>query len=364
MNDVFFEIDFLALLLALLAITMIFFINRWKTAYISPRIYFSHLNAFHNLQTMRSSLSLWPKNLLYGSLGLFLLAFIDPHLQIAKEIQQTPGSFEGIAIYLVVDQSGSMAQKVHVIDEKQRFVTIPKIDLLKQVTLQFVQQRPQDLIGLVSFARRAQVLSPLTLDHKAIISKLSNLQVVANKDEDGTAMGYALLKTINLITATRHYAQELDNNIPDYLIKNAIIILVTDGFPAPNPLDQEIPLRNVDMDNAASIAKENHVRIYLITIDPALQSSEFIPHRNLMQRVADTTGGKYYLIDNVTSLSKIYDDINKIEKSSFVSFEGLSRDQQPQRFKRISFYPYLIGMGMLLLLGAIGLETVVLRPIP
>ena len=69
--------------------------------------------------------------------------------------------------------------------------------------------RPNDLIGLVTFARGAQVLSPLTLDDEAVIDQLKKLQVVTDEKQDATAIGYAVYKTVDLIAAAKHYAQEL-----------------------------------------------------------------------------------------------------------------------------------------------------------
>lgn len=370
----FFELDFTAFLLVVLFILALIPLWRWRRAFFDPVLFYPHLQDLQPPQytSWRAKLAFLPRLLKFASLGLFLLAFIDPHLQIEKFTADTVPK-EGIAVYIVADRSGSMAQKVRVLSPTERWITIPKIDLLKQITEEFIRGnsrlglagRANDLIGLAAFARTTQVLVPLTLDHKDVLSQLDKLHVVTNQDEDGTAIGYALYKTVNLIDATRHYAQDLvGTDLPAYDIKNAVIILVTDGFHAPNPLDQGHHFRSIDLISAANYAKEKNVRIYLVTMEPALASEEFGPHRRLMQKVAELTGGKYYLISDGMGLGKIYADIDSLEKSTLPPLSGLSRDEQPHRYLRVSFYPYLIALGAICLGTALLLYTTWLRRVP
>ncbi|MBA3958109.1 MAG: VWA domain-containing protein [Parachlamydiaceae bacterium] len=369
MSGIFFEIDWIALLLALAFCFCLYFLWHWQQRFAKPALFFSDVSAIKNQNSVRVKLGNLPNKLLWLSLILFTIAFIDPHFLKSRAGTWGDHPTEGIAIYLVVDQSGSMAEKVPVYS-KGRFETLTKMDLVKEMTTQFVKGseelsgRPNDLIGLVSFARSAQVLVPLSLDHQAIMRALSQLEVVKNKEQDGTAMGYALLKAVNLIAATRHYAQDLVGiDQPSYAIQSNIVILVTDGFPAPSILDQNNPLRNVDLLTVADYAKKNDVKVYLVTVDPKLNTEEFVPHRNLMKRVAEITGGQYYLINDKTSLNTIYTDIDQLEKSTLpVSFS--SKDLQPHRYQRISLYPYFIAAGLLVLLASALLNATLLRRIP
>ena len=45
------------------------------------------------------------------------------------------------------------------------------------------------LIGIVAFARYADALCPLTLDHGNLLAILDQLEVVRDRSEDGTAVG-------------------------------------------------------------------------------------------------------------------------------------------------------------------------------
>ena len=313
----------------------------------------------------------------YQCFASFLVAFIDPHFFVPKKHPISPNESqkalptEGIAIYLLLDRSGSMGNEVSATINGNR-VNIRKEDLLKQVTREFIEGnpsaglegRPNDLIGLVTFARVPQVLSPLTLDHQAIIKELSQVHVVKKFDEDGTAMGYAIFKTVNTIAATKHYAEELARKgNPAYNIKSSIIILVTDGLQNPSILDKNSRLRNMGLDEAASYAKQNGVKLYLINIDPNTYSSALAPERHQMERITKLTGGRLFIVNDPGDLTQIYADIDALEKSTLPQ-EGISKEKQPNLYHRISLYPYLIALGMLCFLAAIFLNTTVARKVP
>jgi Ca-activated chloride channel family protein len=319
---------------------------------------------------------LLPQFLKYGALFLFFLAFIDPHILIPKASKGNlppKEPLEGIAIYLILDQSGSMEEKVDAVLPNGSRRIISKIDLLKETTKAFVQSRPNDMIGLIGFARGAQVLDPLTLDHQAILDQLSKLDVQRGKNQEGTSLGYAIYKTANLITATRNYAQDLQGEgQPAYTIKSAIMILVTDGVPEPNPLDQGKRFRNMSIPEASDYAKQQQIRLYIINVDPGFVSNEYEPFRKQMKEATESTGGRFFIMSGATSLVQIYHDIDKLEKSKFpgqpeileLLQEKLPKDKLPNLYRRVSFYPYLVALGMLALLLSILLKTTVMRKVP
>lgn len=340
---------------------------------MSPHLLFSDLQDLRLApSSWKTTVSRFLRPMQFIALGLLFVAFIDPHFYFPKPGAADNIPKEGIAIYLVADQSGSMSEKITIASPDGVPITIPKIELLKQITIEFIvgdpklelSGRPNDLIGLVAFARTAHVLSPLTLDHNVIVKELSKLKVVQNKEDDGTALGYALYKTANLIAVTRHYAKDFGgSDQPAYDIKSAIIILVTDGFDDPSILDRGNPLRNMDPEAAAKFAKENDVRIYIISIDPVLGSAQFAPQRHQMERVAKETGGKYYLISQAYGLGQIYKDIDTLEKSR-LPVEQEDKEKLPHIYKRFSLYPYFIGLGMAVLFLSVILKTTLLRRVP
>ncbi len=379
-----FEIDTLAFAMAALLCVLCFFLAKWiKTT--PPHLLFSDLNSL-KLQEKRGR-ALWarlPHWLLRGAIAFFLFAFIDPHFFMEKSEEINRGRSaplkspsEGIAIYLALDQSGSMQEKVTASTGEGQRMSISKIDLLKDVTKKFVEGdpkseltgRPNDLIGMVAFARVPKVLAPLTLDHQFILDQLAQFDVVKDKDEDGTAIGYAIFKTASIVAATKHYAQVLRSaGKPAYAIKSAVIILVTDGFQDPNGLDQGNRLRTMAMREAAEYAKSQGIRVYIVNVEPKIASEEFSAQRHLMQQVAELTEGKFYLMTASANLSQIYAEIDRLEKSRFpqevIESSRHSKDQQPSLYHRVSLYPYFIGLGMACLLIAVILQTTWLRKIP
>lgn len=345
---------------------------RWSIIFETPRLFYPSVVDF-SFRGLRGKLAPLPGILRLLTLFCFSLAFLDPHYykeRIKDETFLNPEKnipLEGLAIYLVLDQSGSMSQEV-TIQRKQW----KKIDLVKQVTKDFVignQQlglkgRPNDMIGLVFFARGAQVLVPLTLDHFAILDELKKFNNVKDETQDGTSIGYAIYKTVDLISATRHYAQELSGEgKPAYEIKDGIIILVTDGLQSPNPLDSGKRLRNIDLAEAGEFAKKNNVKLYIINVEPRIAGKEFAPQRHLMERATELTGGKFYNVDESLGLHDIYAEIDEIEKS-VIPVDAVSKKLLPNQYERVSLYTLFLAIGIFYLFLSVLLDGTLLRRIP
>jgi Ca-activated chloride channel family protein len=367
-----FAIDYIAtvILLSLLLIAGLFKFFLFPPATL-PSLAFSRVKSL-KISSWRARLATFPSKLHLAALVCLMIAFIDPHLLFPKSkiAQQQhvllhPLPTEGIAIYLALDQSGSMAQPVAAIGENGEQESIPKIDLLKRVTKQFILDHPSDLIGLVSFARVPRVLVPLTLDQQTLLKQLDQIQVVKNPENDGTAMGYAIFKTANLIAATRHFSQELqqDGHAP-YTIKSAIIIVVTDGFQDPSHLDQGNRLRTMELDDAAAYAKSQGVRLYVINIDPALATAQYAPQRRQLQAITALTGGQYYLVSDDQQLQDIYATINRLEKGTVFHEASLQAADSKTAYTRFSLYPFFIFLGLGCLLAALFLDSFILKMVP
>lgn len=390
MSESSFAIDEYAALLALIFSGVCYAIHRLKKQHYFPQIYISSLASFRtDKKNWKERLSHLPDLLKIAALASLLLAFIDPRFYMEKY----PGSSnstlpnqenfatEGIALYLVLDQSGSMAEKVNIRSSKGYLKSVTKIELLKNATEAFIKGdpasnlpgRPNDLIGLVEFARTAQVVVPLTLDRKILLDKLAAFNVVQDPDQDGTAIGYALLKTAHLIVATKNYARDLiGQGKPSYEIKGAAIVLVTDGMQDPNPLDINSRWRQMDPREAAAYAKEQGIRIYIINVEPKFASEKFGPNRRQMQRAAELTGGKFFLLGNSTDLTSIYAEINTLEKSP-LPIQGelaealrkkLAKENLPEIYKTYFLAPLLIAFALFCLLLSVLLESTFLRRVP
>ncbi|MBA3722235.1 MAG: VWA domain-containing protein [Parachlamydiaceae bacterium] len=361
MSNFSFEIDFIALGLLLGFLLIAFQAKKYFSHFNPPYFFYSNVSDLKtDIKMGRSKWSSFPEKLNLLAFFFFSLAFIDPHLLIDRKpsFSQTSSEppKEGIAIYLVLDQSGSMQQKI-----STKYIPIEKIQLLKNVTKKFISQRPSDLIGVVTFARVPNVLAPLTLDHETLQKNLDQLQVVKSKEEDGTAIGYAIYKTAHIMAATRYFSSNLKNNIKaPYDIKSAAMIVVTDGMQDPSILDKGNRFRTIELDEAAEYAKSQNIHLYIINIDPQFASDQYAPHRRQLKRITNLTGGKFYLINDGGDLEEIYSEINKLEK-------GVIQTNKPKITippERWSFYPFFIALGLLCFFIATVLNLTLLRKVP
>ena len=112
-------------------------------------------------------------------------------------------------IVVALDLSGSM----EVPDFVFRGQRVNRLDMAKEVLEKFIEQRPNDRIGLVAFGGRAYIASPLTLDHDFLLQNVERLHL--HMIEDNTAIGSALATAVNRL-------RELKS-------KSKIVILMTDG---------------------------------------------------------------------------------------------------------------------------------------
>lgn len=357
------SVDLWAVGLAVILLFLSYLLYRWNNSSPQPEILFSNSGSLPPDSRWRAVVNHSPRLLELAAFTLLILAFIDPHMMLEKSAKTTGeppslASTEGIAIYFVLDQSGSMAEKVE---------GISKMDRLKGVVSAFIKENRGNMIGLVGFARGAQVLSPLTLDQNALQQKISDFSVVKEPSQDGTAIGYGIYKAATLIAATKHYAREIEQDrAPAYDIKDAVMILVTDGIQDPNPLDEENPLRTVDIPEAAAYAKQEGIRLYIVNVEPRLEQDKFAAHRSQMQKAAEATGGRFFIAASPDSLAGIIKQIDGLEKSRFPLQIDLlkNRNQTPFLYERIDFYPYLIGLALFLLAAAILIQTIWLRRVP
>lgn len=356
-------IDYLALAIATVFILAALWAQSHFNAHdVRPTFAFSQVLPLptHSLRMRWASLPNRLKQI--GFLCLFL-ALIDPHFllpikPVKSELPPPPIPSEGIAIYLLLDQSGSMSEEVSTSQGK-----MSKIDLLKQVTTSFIQDHPSDLIGLIFFARVPTIAMPLTLDQGDLLTELSQFHVVTDPNQDGTAMGYAIFKAANLISATRHFAQDLPPDArPTYEIKNSIIIVVTDGLQDPNRLDYGNRLRTIELEDAADYAKSQGIKVYIVNVDPSIAKEEFAPQRRQMQKITELTGGRLFLVDRQTDLQQVYHTIDQLEKEKLPG-QLVSRQIQSE-YQRFNLFPYLIAAAMVTLILAISLECLVIKRVP
>lgn len=298
------------------------------------------------------------------SLAVLLLIIAVARPQRADEL--TKITTEGVALELVVDRSSSMSQR-DLVDDDGRAYT--RLQAVKQVVEGFIEGdgdklpgRVGDLIGLTVFAGYPDTVCPLTRDHKHLIRALDDVQVPTVKQEDGTAIGDALLLGLERIrNIGRHTPDE-----QDFKIKSRAIILLTDGEQNAGEFK---PLE------AAEAAKALGVKIYAIGAAPTYRiiRSPFgntrqrvpIDERSLKQ-IADITGGEYFRATDASSLASIYAEIDKLERSKvdeqrYYLYEELA--YQPINIGRLELPPPLLVALVLLAVESL-LANTRLRRVP
>ena len=261
----------------------------------------------------------------------------------------------GIAIYLLIDRSSSMVEPLQLNNGEK----IAKIQYVKELTQQFIKERPNDLIGLIGFARRAEIVCPLTLDKEELISRLRGITPVEQDSDDGTAIGYAIFKTVNLILSTKHFAELLqEKKKPSYLIENQVIVLLTDGLQSPHPLDHGHPFRSIPPEEAIQYAEYNGIHLYYVGVDPVLAKDQFFHQLLSLQQAVEKTHGSFFLSSNEKPLDRIYQQIDTLEKSTLFS------EQKKEHSDKQPCTSILLFSGLICLLIAISLETVIVRRTP
>jgi len=344
------SIDFLSLFFCMLFFGGLLFLKS-RFHFQKPALLLSRSFVPLRKKGLKEKLHSLEMPLRWGALFCFGIALSNPERVFHKEQIKVEAATKGIAIYFLVDRSGSMQEKIT--------PEVAKIDWVRHATAGFIKKRTNDLMGLIAFARKADLLSPLTLDHATLQNKLDEMKVAKTEAEDGTVIGYSIFKTVNLIVGTRHFAAELKGREKSaYSIKNQIIVVLTDGLQSPNPLDRNNPFRFMGLKNAAQFAQENEVRIYFIGVVPDQEREAFMDQMHTFKEAVENTGGHFYLTPNEESLAAIYDSIDAIEKSDVVS-KSVHVGK-----KAVSLAPYFAACGLFLLVASILIETCFARLIP
>lgn len=224
-------------------------------------------------------------------------------------ISQDQDEAKGIDIMLTVDVSLSMLATDFEPD---------RLSVLKNIAIDFINKRPNDRIGLVTYKLEAFPKMPLTFDHEALINEIKNIN--QREMEDGTAVGEGLAVAVNHLQKSK--------------AKSKIVILMTDGV---SNIQNVIPPLL-----AAELAKSNNIKVYCIGIGTegyALMPvgvDEFgyiyneMPvtiDENTLREIAQITGGKYYRATSGEKLEEVYNEINHLEKSEINSSKTFNYEE-------------------------------------
>jgi Ca-activated chloride channel homolog len=272
----------------------------------TPGVTFSSTSALSALgRRRRSRAGALLALLTHLALASLIVALARP--QLGRTLTRIEAS--GVDIMLALDVSRSMLAEDYNIGAQRA----NRIDAVKQVTEQFIRQRPNDRIGIVAFAGRPYLVSPLTLDHDWLIHNLDRLQI--GMVEDGTAIGSAIASAAN--------------RLKDKEAKSKLIVLLTDGD---NNAGRVTPL------TATEASKALGIRIYAIGAgtngevpfpfnDPfgrtVYRNVRMEYNDDLLKQIASISKGKYFRAADTHSLKEVFNEIDKMEKTK-VSVEKTS----------------------------------------
>lgn len=218
---------------------------------------------------------------------------------------------EGVAIMMVVDISSSMSDT----DLSPPGRQYTRLDVVKDVFARFVQGeadeprlpgRPNDLIGMIRFARYADAVCPLTLDHRALLEVLRQTYIVTPRtEEDMTAIGDGLglaVERLRDLKRTTGAGEQLQ-------IRSKVILLLTDG---------ENNAGMITPQQAGELAAMHDIKVYSIMAGTG-QNVGFgtrlpIDDRDL-RHIAEVTGGRHFEAHDREALVQICAEIDRLERT-------------------------------------------------
>ncbi len=276
--------------------------------------------------SLRALAARWgPDALRFFSLALIVLALARP--QALKALGGGMGP--GIDIMLVIDTSLSMSA----ID----FDPQNRLQAAIEAASKFIEGRTSDQIGLVNFGGAPQLSCPMTTDYGALEHALDAL-TPGDTRTNGTALGDAIVSGLN--------------HLKEGAAKSKVMILLTDGRSNTGVID---PM------TAAALAAQYGVKIYAIGCAKIGQS--YVPMNNpfggktmvpigddldepILKKIADATGGLYFRASSKTKFDKIYETIDRLEKSEI---------RQAGSVERTDLYRGPAAAAAVLFLAAVGL---------
>tara|TARA_B100000242_G_scaffold181911_1_gene130550 strand:- start:1574 stop:2572 length:999 start_codon:yes stop_codon:yes gene_type:complete len=255
---------------------------------------FSNLKSFDS-NTLKSKL--YPLINIFRIITLLLVIVALARPQEISNSTRTKTS-SGIDIVIAVDISSSMLAQ----DLKPN-----RLEALKTVASQFINDRINDRIGLVIYAGESYTKTPVTSDKDVVIKSLSDI-TFDGIIEDGTAIGMGLATSVNRLKESK--------------AKSKVIILLTDGVNNSGFIDPS---------TAADLAANFEIKTYTIglgTNGNARAPVALNPNgsfrfgmtkveidEELLKNVASKTGGLYFRATDNKKLAEIYNEINKLEKT-------------------------------------------------
>jgi Ca-activated chloride channel family protein len=238
----------------------------------SSSYYIPHLNIYNQTTTINNQFI----TLIQWLLIIFaLIALASP----VKHLQTIHKKSDGIDIVLALDTSRSMR---HIGFDRQN-IEKNRWQVVQDIVKDFIPKRVNDNIAIVVFGTAVMTASPLSYDKEAQKEILSHLDIGVAGDK--TALLDSIAASVNILKSSK--------------AKSKIIILLTDGEDTASKIPYQVAIK---------LATKHNIKIYTIAIGQINQ--------NLLHKIATATKGSFFKANSKDDLTQIYDQINKLEKSS------------------------------------------------
>lgn len=242
---------------------------------------------------------------------LLIVAAARPQTFLARERR----SADALAVLMAVDVSGSMAA-LDLSEQTALGVNYQtRLDVAKAMFARFIEQRPDDLIGLVTFGGYAATRSPLTADHRALLQVLKGVEIPRTETD---AQGRPVSQE-ELLTAIGDGLATACARLADAEPKTRIVVLLTDG---------ESNTGLITPEQATDVAAKLNIRVYTIGIGTTgrapfrtrdMLGRDTIGHADVrldeaqLKRIAEKAQGRYFNVRDRDGFRAALDAIHRLE---------------------------------------------------
>ena len=298
----------------------------WKRNQQSATLKISSTQGFKGSESLLTKLK--PSLYVFRTIALcsLIIALARPRtVDISNQTKTT----KGVDIVMAIDVSGSMLAK----DLKPN-----RMEALKRVAADFVEERPNDRIGLVLYASEAYTKTPVTSDKAIILQAIKDIKYDTVL-QDGTGIGMGLATAVN--------------RLKDSKAKSRVIILLTDGVNNAGFIEPE---------TAADIAKQYGIKVYTVGIGTNGMAEfpyAYAPNggflfkmqkveidEQLMKTIAKKTDGRYFRATSNDKLAEIYNSINKLETTEIEELKFYDYDEKYRPFVLLAAFLLLLEVGL------------------
>lgn len=248
-----------------------------------------------------------------AGMAFLILAAARPQSYRDKENRTA----EAISIGMVVDVSGSMDALDLAKGDPRAADAQTRLDVVKEVFADFINERPDDLVALVTFGGYASTRSPLTADHDTVLHILKGVEIPGREDDDEGRQ----ISNEETLTAIGDGLATACARLQNADTKSKIVVLLSDGVSNTGIITPE---------KAAEAAAKLGIKVYAVGVGSTGRA--MAPYRvrdgfgrtfirnyivefdgDELKNIAEKTGGKYFNVRDNKGFRATMEHIGKLE---------------------------------------------------